>query len=403
MLFTRPDCKKSYWIRSISIVISLCLTQLSFSQIKPNSQTLPGAGTQAVNPLPADYGNGTINMIRVWDAQKPFMSDTSLNSGIRTTKEVKQTTQYFDGLGRPVQTVAKAASPNGYDMISPVVYDPLGREVFKYLPYVSTSNNGQLQTDAFTQQSNFMSAFYNPTNNAGGEKYFYSKTDYEPSPLNRPVKTYAPGNNWVGDAVGVSVQYLMNDALDSVCIWDIGFTSGNVPTYSGYYGAGQLYETTTTDESGNKVVEYKDKEGHTILKKVQVAATPSQGHTGWYCTYYVYDDLGNLRFVIQPKATDWLKSNSWTFDNSVWKNSTIAKELCFSYEYDNRHRMKIKRVPGAGEVWMVYDYRDRLVFTQDSARRSQNQWLGVLYDNLNRPVINGVLQYTGTLDQLQHW
>jgi hypothetical protein len=215
MLFTRPDCKKSFWIGNISISILVCLTQTSYSQIKPNTQTQPGAGTQSVNPLPSDYGSGTINMIRVWDAQKPFTSDTSLNSGIRTTKEVKQTTQYFDGLGRPLQTVAKAASPNGYDMVSPVVYDPLGREVFKYLPYVSTSNNGQLQTDAFTQQSNFMSGFYNPTNNAGGEKYFYSKTDYEPSPLNRPVKTYAPGNNWVGDAAGVGVQYLMNDALDS--------------------------------------------------------------------------------------------------------------------------------------------------------------------------------------------
>jgi RHS repeat-associated protein len=40
--------------------------------------------------LPSDYGSGTINMIRVWDAQKPFTSDTSRNSGIITTKEVKQ-------------------------------------------------------------------------------------------------------------------------------------------------------------------------------------------------------------------------------------------------------------------------------------------------------------------------
>src|SRR4051794_25763249 len=153
-------------------------------------------------------------MIRVWDAQKPYLGDTFLNSGARTTKEVKQTTQYFDGLGRPLQTVVKAASPNGFDMVSPVVYDPFGREAVKYLPYVSASNNGQFQSDAFTQQDNFMKGFYNPTNDANGEKYFYGKTDYEASPLNRPAKTYAPGNNWVGDAAGVGVQYLLNDALD---------------------------------------------------------------------------------------------------------------------------------------------------------------------------------------------
>ena len=318
-----------------------------------------------------------------------------LTSASRTVQEVKQTTQYFDGLGRPLQTVAKAASPNGFDMVSPVVYDPFGREVVKYLPYVGTSNNGQFQTDAFTQQDKFMKAFYNPTNDVNGEKYFYSKTDYEPSPLNRPSKTYAPGNNWVGDAVGVGVQYLTNDALDSVCIWDIGFTSGNVPTYNGYYGGDQLFENTTTDEGGNKVIEYKDKEGHIILKKVQFAASPSQGSWGWYCTYYVYDDLGSLRFVIQPKAADWLKSNSWIFDNSVWKNSNIAKELCFSYEYDNRHRMIIKRVPGAGEMWMVYDFRDRLIMTQDSSLRAHGNWLYTDYDSLNRPVLTGIWTTTG--------
>src|SRR5690349_5036521 len=100
-MFKNPTLKKSLRIQGITIAILLCVISVSYSQIKPNTQTQPGAGTQTINPLPVDYGSGTINMIRVWDAQKPYTSDTFLNSGSRTTKEVKQTTQYFDGLGRP--------------------------------------------------------------------------------------------------------------------------------------------------------------------------------------------------------------------------------------------------------------------------------------------------------------
>jgi hypothetical protein len=149
-----------------------------------------------------------------------------LNGLTRTLQEVKQTTQYFDGLGRPLQSVVKGVSPKGFDMVSPVLYDAFSREIFKYLPYVSTTSNGNFKTDPFTEQGNFMKGIYNPANDANGEKYYYGKTDYEASPLNRITKTYAPGNNWVGDAVGVSTQYLVNEASDSVRIWNIGYIHG---------------------------------------------------------------------------------------------------------------------------------------------------------------------------------
>jgi len=373
--------------------VILCLLPKVYAQtIIPNTATVPGAGTKTVNPLPAGYGSGiTVNYVRAWEAEKPYTNDTFLNGPTRTVQEVKQSTQYFDGLGRPLQTVAKGVSPNGFDMVSPVVYDAFGRELFKYLPFVSTGSNGNFKTDPFTEQNNFMKGMYNPTNDVtNGEKYFYGQTDYEASPLNRVTKAYAPGNNWVGDGVGTGMQYLVNDALDSVRIWSISLTGGAVPTSAAAYGAGLLYETVSTDEQGNKVVEYKDKEGHVILKKIQLWASPAKGHSGWLCTYYVYDDLGNLRYVIQPKGTDWLKANSWVFDNSVWASSQIAKELCFSYEYDSRNRMIIKRVAGAGEVWIVYDARDRMVMTQDSALRVQGKWLYTDYDSLNRPILSGL-------------
>ncbi len=63
--------------------------------------------------------------------------------------------------------------------------------------------------------------------------------------------------------------------------------------------------------------------------------------------------------------------------------------------------MIAKKVPGAGWVYMVYDRRDRLAYTQDANMRSQNKWMTTLYDELNRPIATGMIVYGGTRDQLQ--
>jgi RHS repeat-associated protein len=135
-------------------------------------------------------------------------------------------------------------------------------------------------------------------------------------------------------------------------------------------------------------VEYKNKDGQIVLKKVQATAIPStSAHTGWLCTYYVYDDLDNLRFVIAPRAVELINfvgSLGW----SITPN--IADQLCFRYEYDYRKRMIIKKVPGAAETWMIYDSRDRLVMSQDGHQRSSNQWVFTKYDSKNRNIMTGL-------------
>ena len=77
------------------------------------------------------------------------------------------------------------------------------------------------------------------------------------------------------------------------------------------------------------------------------------------------------------------------------------QEQFFRYDYDYRNRMIIKKVPGAGEVWMVYDSRDRLVMTQDANMRSQGKWMYSVYENnLNRPVATGL--WTNASDRIYH-
>lgn len=397
---------------------SVTVAVASFAQTpqnKPSNQSQVSPANTVEAP-PIAYPDGTkVNYVRTREALEPIIDEAAFNS--RPYTSVKELTEYLDGLGRPLQTVARQAGAGSTpkDIVSPVKYDAFGREVFKYLPYAQTTStntsDGSFKTDPFNNQSSFYSnSVLNPS--IQGEQVYYSKTEFEASPLNRITKTQAPGNSWAGSGKGVSLEYLVNDANDAVRIWNIRNSALtydatknipfnlNVPLTIGTYGAGQLYKTVTVDEHLKKVIEYKDKEGKVILKKVQIAGVPTEAHDGWLCTYYAYDDFGQLRFAIPPKAVKKLSTLSTPWDLS-YNNGEIINELCFRYEYDAAQRMIAKKVPGAGWVYMVYDKRDRLTYTQDANMRTNNQWMATLYDALNRPRVTGIIIYTGNRDDLQ--
>jgi len=348
---------------------------------------LSAAVVRAQQPvsLPPPYPtNPKLNYVRSWEP-KMAETDTAMLL-LRPVTEVKQTTQYFDGLGRILQTVVKQGSPLLKDIVSPVLYDSFGRQEYKYLPLAATpvatgmfNNDGKFKVDVWQEQRNFSQVQY------PGETFYYSLVRYEASPLNRPVATYAAGDSWVGSKKGISVQYLLNKNTDSVQMWRIDPTPGSIPAYDGPWWSGALSRTVTTDEQGHQVIEYKDRLGLTVLKKVQAATTNRPGHVDWLCTYYIYDELNNLRFVIPPRAVELINTGpSWTV------TPAIADELCYRYEFDQRNRMSVRKTPGAGETWMVYDGRDRLVMTQDSNQRAQGKWLVTEYDVINRPWRTGL-------------
>ena len=346
--------------------------------------------------------NIPLNYVRTWNVTAPETDETNINK-LTTIDKAKMTTVYFDGLGRPLQTVVKQMSSTGKDLVTAVEYDEFGREQFSYLPFVASTaggntsvSDGLFKLNPFQQQA----AFYENSNmespiKGQGEIWFYSQTVFEPSPLNRVTKTMAPGNNWIGSSRGIETGYWINTATDAVRIWNVTDMQGSLGTYStsSTYPAGTLYKNAITDEHGKQVIEFKDKDGKVILKKVQLSNSVTDNgsganHSGWLCTYYIYDDLGQLRAVLQPLAVEKLDPASggtlnWTL------NPDLLNELTFRYEYDARGRMIIKKVPGAAEVFMVYDARDRLVLTQDGNLRSQNKWLFTKYDQLNRPIITG--------------
>ncbi|WP_110052813.1 DUF6443 domain-containing protein [Chitinophaga sp. S165] len=379
---------------STSLLV-LCFLGLIPGTLSAQGPNKPG-GTRATAvavPLPFAYTNTSVNYVRTWEPDMAMTDTAAVKSTARKIREVKQTTQYIDGLGRPLQTVSKGISAGGRDLVAPVIYDQFGREQYKYLPYVpqsGNSNDGKFKTDPFSAQKAF---YQNGVLNPGviGENIFYSQVGFEASPLNRTLKAYSQGNSWVNRPV--EMRYQFNAVSDSVRLWSIGT---GLPSSSGNYGAGQLQKNVTIDEQGNQTIEYKDKDGNILLRKVQVGNSPGTGHIGWLCTYYVYDDLNELRFVIPPLAVDAIKG-TWTI------STAIADDLCFQYQYDERRRVAVKKVPGAGQFFMVYDVRDRLVFTQDAIQRAKSpmEWHVTFYDGMNRPTMTALYKGTATRDTLQ--
>jgi len=392
----------SFWLYRIFLtsVLSGFVAEV-FAQA-PGGLTRPVAVPVTV---PGAYTSPTINYIRTWYPSMPTSNPAVVTSstGVDT---VRQSTQYFDGLGRLLQTVDKGMTPSGKDQVGPLLYDAYGREQYKYLPYAGSMGDGKFKTDPFNAQKAFyQDTLQNP--GASGEAIYYSQTEYESSPLNRALRLYAPGNTWAkNDPLGlekggnkpIEQQYLLNTIADSVHIWDMPSNGNIVPTSSAsrIYGTNKLYKNVTRDERGKRVIEYKSMDGQVVLKKTELSDIAQEGHVGWLCTYYVYDDVGNLRCVIPPNAVELIRLN-WVID------ATTARELCFFYRYDGRNRRTMKKVPGADSTEMVYDLRDRLVCSRDGNMRNatDKKWLVTFYDGLNRPTMTALYSSAATRDALQ--
>ncbi|WP_299368163.1 DUF6443 domain-containing protein, partial [Winogradskyella sp.] len=75
-----------------------------------------------------------------------------------------ETITYFDGLGRPIQRIAKQAGGQRQDIITPVVYDEFGRQLREYLPYARNSSPLNFETallpDPITNEITVLDQFY---------------------------------------------------------------------------------------------------------------------------------------------------------------------------------------------------------------------------------------------------
>ncbi|MFT3748129.1 MAG: DUF6443 domain-containing protein [Agriterribacter sp.] len=341
-----------------------------------------------------------------WEDRNYVREHNVLKTGVTTWQAVDQlaigdklqTTTYLDGLGRSVQKVSReTATPvDGVtlwgDQVQFSTYDIMGRHIYSYLPFSTSTSSGKYKTTVTTEQPQYYTNNYNETN-------AFSSVAYDNSPLNRPTTVREPGTAW--SAKTNTVQYEMNETAEDVKIFGVDYVQGNPPVYRGAYTGYTLFKNVYKDVNAKMVVEYTNKSGQLILKKVQIDDAPGTAHTGWACTYYVYDDFGLLRYQLQPEAVKYLDANSWSFAGT--NGTTVLNELCFQYNYDDKGRMTWKKAPGAQPLKMLYDKRDRVVFMQDGnqAAMPTPQWTATLYDELDRPVMSLLYNTTKTATALQ--
>ncbi len=329
---------------------------------------------------------------------------------------LSQSVQYFDGLGRPLQTVSTKGSPLQKDIVHPFIYDQYGREYRKYLPFTyANSNPGWLNSNIFDANmfyTNVAANFYNtPASKVPVDSIYFSQTkQYEPSPLMRPLQDFGPGKNWLLNNAATNYSYLYNQnapvaGYETLIVWKVNQVTINSVVYNvlaqnGSWTQNSFAITSTTDENGNQVREYKDAQGRMLIKKVQYAAgaNPSiSDDTQWTITYYVYDDFDRLIFVLQPEFINQL--STYTAATSQGQVNMLAA-LAFQYTYDARGRMVTKQIPGKGIEYMVYDQWDRLVVSQDANERANSRWKFRKYDALNRLIITGEFSSTNTQAQM---
>ncbi|MBL0741393.1 DUF6443 domain-containing protein [Chryseolinea lacunae] len=249
---------------------------------------------------------------------KPGVTNSDDVSAL-TVESVSQIIQYFDGLGRPMQTVSTKASPEYNDVVQPVVYDGYGREYRKYLPVTVAEQGrpGWYKPNLIDANGNYTGTsanFYNnATDDVADDARPYAETVFESSPLNRPERIGQPGETWYPNIDpthnhSIHKLYEMNGENDVLEFFYN--TDTNVLTTGDYYPSNKLYANGTVDEQGNQVVEYVDNDGKTVLKRVQYGVEVSTNNILFAETYYIYDDFDKLIIVLPPEAIKEIKERN---------------------------------------------------------------------------------------------
>ncbi|PZR01234.1 MAG: sugar-binding protein, partial [Flavobacterium psychrophilum] len=224
-----------------------------------------------------------------------------------------ETVQYFDGLGRAKEIVQVKATPLGKDLVLPVTYDQLGRQTKTLLPVpVATANSGIHGID-----ENTVNSYYGVAN-------AFSEQRLENSPLARALEVSSPGTEWsMATGHTAKMLYLINTDADQVkkyntsVSWNNATLTTSISSVS-FYDVNQLSKNVLTDENGYVTIDFKNSEGKTVLLRKGEGADKLD-------TYYLYNNYGQLAFVISPKADQQITSGN----NTV--TTQILDDLCYQY------------------------------------------------------------------------
>jgi RHS repeat-associated protein len=319
---------------------------------------------------------------------KTYKEPTSSSIPSPSQEEAAQSITYHDGLGRPIQQIAHKQSGAGDDIIFHMEYDAYGRQVKEYLPIIEGQNLNYRAIDYTTVTGYYATAAFPGMAITG---FPYSEKLFEASPLNRVLKQASPGDAWkMTSGHEVKFDYQTN-ATGEVRFFDAD-NSGLIDN-SIYYVEHTLYKTITKNEdwvsgNNNTTEEFKDKERRVVLKR-------TYNNLVAHDTYYVYDDYGNLAYVLPPVV-----------NLGATINNDVLDDVCYQYKYDYRNRLIQKKLPGKQWEYIAYNSQDMPVATgpaQSPWGENGWGWMITKYDEFGRVAYTGWIELDVNTTQREYF
>lgn len=318
--------------------------------------------------------------------------------------KITEAISYSDGLGRTIQTQSIASNPAGKDIIQFAEFDELGRIPKSYLPYVDIkSEMGKYRDSSLIYQDDF----YDGSGDLGltlsdveSSNYPFAEIVFDDAPSSQALEQGAPGYSWKlgntfdsnGHSNGHTMKSTWKTNTSSMPDWKID-VNGDPYSYVdswAHYKAGEILIRIAYNENNDSTASYYNKRGM-LLKSIRYNSSQE------LVSLYIYDELNRLRCLIPPEAypLSTIISGKYIF------SSTILDQFSYQYIYDEKGRLIEKTLPGIDPVYYIYDYRNRLVLSQDGNQRDNYNWTFVKYDEIDRPVISGIVikNYTRTVLQ----
>jgi len=328
------------------------------------------------------------------------------------SNEVLTDKEFFDGIGRTVQSVRLCQSPSNKNEISFWDFDSRGLITKDFLPYTRISN-GDYRLNASEEQL----SFYSNVQYVVDTEFPYSETVYEKSNLARSIETSAPGTSWNLLSGNTKKKYYQKNTYGEVILWK--YDSERIFTGSGmapqFWQVGSLSKESLIDENGNEVSNFKNSFGQTILSRKVVRVV--YGENGglatsgvftadysdgvlinpevdqvYYDTYYIYDDKGRLIYEMPPFSNDVLNTSTIKNYQIFYENhptTELFEELIIAYQYDSRDRLVGHKKQGVGWTYFTYNKFDKLSMIQRPEERIDELWTYLKYDQRGRIILVG--------------
>ena len=288
----------------------------------------------------------------------PRLGFTSIDSTLHDPNKTIRKRTYYDPMYRPTVTIQLNQTPQKNHLATFIEYDAYGRLYREWLQI-------PIEWEHLTNNTfkNNATQYYHGESRPFVE-HTYSTATWE----NGVAKNELVGIQKVGDDMGRHKVSFYSRGNDSAEVRLFQVTLTGLLECKGFYRDSMLCVTQTTDEDNKTKAVYTNQRNQVVMEKVGDAAT-----------YYVYNDLNQLCYVLPPLAINQLEEGVYDEDNDG------LKKYAYIYKYDERGNQIYKRLPGCEPIVMEYDKRNLLVASQTGHQRNRGDcWIQYTYDKLCR-------------------